>query len=229
MNAEKPARNWLRLIEISDPDGREWAEAYRRSGFHEKIRSTQDALLLMQAGRTDKATGILSPIAALCAENGEDENLTSILNIVRRYYYAVIAYYHYSSGNLEAAWSSLDRAEQAIRCAVGTHPYLVAVAESCIELTIQRARIAREMRDWKLMWSYLWKARDMAANRVPLCTTLTGQEVYYSTISERLSPLGLTDQEAYAWREVVDIDERQSYVDRLIRGVYTLPGFVIDY
>jgi len=228
MKTEKTSRNWLRIIGLGGPEGRTWVETFQRSGTDEMIQSTHEALILLRAGKLDEGAAILDQVAAFCQFNEGDDAPTSILHLLRRHYYSVAAYRHYCFGDFSSAWASLDRAEHSLRTVVA-NSFLVVLAESYIDFTIQKARIARSLRNWPLMWRCLWKARDMAENHVPLCSPDPERAIFCSTICDRLSSFELDEEEVCAWREMMDEDVRRSLIERLVREVYTIPGFVIDY
>jgi hypothetical protein len=202
-------------------------EAYRQSRVDELIKMTQESLALLRSGKLEEGRSVLRFVEDQV--KGTTDCGRSICVVLERHYHTVAAFCHYRHEEHAAAWESLEIAGRVVREAIAEHDFLFMLAESFVDFSIQKARVARALRNWPLMWRELWRARSIAANEWPLCVLRDGRAVYVATLCSRLSRLGLDANEMQAWRELVDDELRCGIVERLIREVYTLPGFEIDY
>jgi hypothetical protein len=124
----------------------------------------------------------------------------------------------------------MRRAQWSIAQAVSIAPFLLPLAALSMDVPLKLVQIARARHRWQEMKEKVADVREITADRQPLCILREGTPVYHSSVGEYLRSLsGLDESHDDAVRYLQDPEFRRGVVDRMLYGLYLLPGFVIPY
>jgi hypothetical protein len=220
--------DWPHFVARSGAEGWSWIEEYRRPEFQQIAGAAHQALFLLRGRQLDAARGCLAEAeAGLRSLRGAT---ASILRVVERFYYGVLAFQQYYAGDFDGAAISLDRAHEAVAAAIGDRRFLLPLANHCHELRLHHARVARNRRRWPEMWSHIAEARAMMEDQLPLCVLDDGTAVDFSTLCAFYSTLPeLNADEAEFLAGQLDARLRLQLFERFVQRLCAIPGFVILY
>jgi len=149
--------------------------------------------------------------------------------VAQRLYYPVLAYLQYCEVNFDAAELSLSLADDAVREAIEVHDFLIPLADSGVDFSIQRIRMARRRRRWSEMRREIEILQDKIDDRMPLYALESGKGIYFSVLNDFYRSLPASTEDLEALRHLLDGGRRAGYADQIVQSLYAIPGFVIPY
>lgn len=217
---------WTHFVGRQSAEGRDWVADYAR------VRPIENAcaraLGLLRRRQYDAGFDELSKVEQALEPIGAGQEVTR--HVLDRWYYGVLAYYHYCKEAFDRAETLMTAAHQAVASAISRGRFLMPLANHCHEFRLHKARIARNRRDWPAMRRYVDQVRDMMEDRRPFCDLDDGSPVYLSSIRDFYRSLGaLTPSETQALSSLLDDQRRRLLFERFVHRLYVLPGFVIPY
>ena len=219
--------NWGGMIAAGGAEGRAWLESYRRAQGSIPLW-VRESLGLLRDRRIEEGLELLHRARARWMPLRATD--PAVFHVLGRFYHGGIAYYFYCVEDFARAERRMRRAQWSIAQAVSTAPFLVPFAALCMDVPLKLVQIARARRRWREMKERVAEVREITADRRPLCTLRDGTPVYHGSVGEYLSSLpALDESHAEAARYLQDAEYRREAVDRMLRGLYLLPGFVISY
>jgi hypothetical protein len=219
--------DWAAMIAASGAEGRSWLDSYQRSqgklGFwvleslgRLRDRRIEEALELLQRARAQWIP--------LRATN------PSVFHVLGRFYYGSIAYYFYCIEDFARAEQRMRRARWSIAQAASAAPFLLPFTPLCMDIPLKCVQIARARHRWSEMKEKVAEVRETAADRRALCTLRDGTAVYHSSVGNYLRSLpSLDESHDNAVRYLQDPEFRCEAIERHLRRLYLLPGFMISY
>ena len=217
----------LSFIARSSADGRRWVAEYKRVGSTALEVKANLALARLRESRIEQGRALLAEV-----RRGLDHLETedpSILQITSRWYFSVLAYFHYLSRNLETADECLGHARDAIRGAIELQSILLPFAHHCADFELQRARIDRNRRRWVAVRAHIRAVREMHEGTRPYCVLQNGRALDLARLRNFYLRLALSREDRRLLRSLLDDSLRQFMVDRMIRSFFTRLGPVIPY
>jgi hypothetical protein len=222
------AFDWPHFAARSGEEGRRWIEEYRRPEFQRIAGAAHQALFLLRGRQLDAGRARLAEAeAGLRSLQGAT---ASILRVIERFYFGVLAFQQYCDEDFGGAAASLHRAHEAVAAAIGDRRFLLPLANHCHELRLHHARVARNRRRWPEMWSHIAAARAMMEDQLPLCVLADGTAVHFSTLGAfygTLPELNVEELEFLAGQ--LDARLRLQLFERFVGRLCAIPGFVIPY
>jgi hypothetical protein len=217
------------FVALSGEEGRKWVEEYQQPRCQQVVLATKQALVELRTW--DVASGRALLDGARSALGSTCEASPSVMFVLQRWYYGVLAFFQYCIEDFGAAGESLSRAQEAITSAIGSRRFLLPLANHCYEFRLHHARIARNRQRWSEMWSHVEQARGMADGRLPLCSLADGTPVALSTLAAYYCSLeaALSEEEKEFLAGEIDPEQRLWRFDLYVQTVCNLPGFVIPY
>jgi hypothetical protein len=217
---------WLGLVRRSGPEGRRWADAYRR--WEPVAALNAECLRLLHAGAFAQGSDLLARFRAeVDAASAADPATRAVLE---RWYEAVHGYRLYALGRYRAADAAMRRAADAVARAVFHLPALLPLVHHCHEFRLHRARISRNRRRWQEMWGHVEEVRGMFEGRRPYCLLPDGRAVGLAELQAFYAAAGpLEGEEREAAVQVLDDAERMRGLDAFVHRMCRIPGFVIPY
>lgn len=212
--------SWKDFVCLSGPAGRSWINDYER--FHDVDRACWDALIALRKRNLEVGRQLLDHAHAVSYEAPD-----SIRWILERWVFGAEAYYHYCLNDFDRAELDLDRAQRGVISAVGALSFLLPLANHCEDFELQKARCARQRREWEMMRRHIETARDMATSRRPLCVLDDGCSIFARTVQQFYISFDLSAEEQRTVEPLIDDDARLRELERNVRAIYLLPGFVI--
>jgi hypothetical protein len=232
-SGSRPARkrfDWAYLVAAGGERGRAWLEEFRLAGGFDLAAAASDALDLLRRRRLDEGRQRLADIDRRLAELETEGCAAAIVHVVRRWYFAALAYEPYVAEDFDGAEHTMRRAHAAVVAALEAERALLPLASHCHEFRIQRARIARGRRRWREMWGHIEAVREMLAGRAPLCTLAGGEEIDYAALAAHYQPLAAhDDEEGTVIGALLDPRLRLRGFERNLHWVYAPAGFLIPY
>lgn len=226
--AKAGGHQWPHFVARSGPEGKKWMEEY---GIEERLRltdMTQEALQRLRRQQIREGKELLDHAQSRLERL--DGVPASVLLVMKRFYWAALAYYHYCVDDIDLAEQHLERAHQAVVSAIEAAPFLLPLALHAHEFRLQHARVARYRRRWSEMRERLQEVRAMLEDRIPLCTLSDGRPVYFSTVVDFLRAIpSLDPEEIESLRFFLDAEYRHECIDLSLMSLYVLPGVVIHY
>lgn len=243
-------RTWLHAASIAGPEGRRWVEGFQASAYFAGLEDLRVALVYMregdiEAGRAalDRCERLLEEGAAPAsasdgsasqaqdsASNGEDSFAEdSFAKVFERFLCGIIAYDRFRAHDYDGAMAALARGERAALEALGEHRFLLTMANIFCEFCVQRARVAREQRDWPALERYLETARQMVISRQPLCVLEDGEEVFVVTIARFFERFELDESDR---EKIAEFHDEDFLTRRFDKFIYRLPmprDFVVPF
>jgi hypothetical protein len=219
--------DWAAMIAASGAEGRAWLDSYRRDQGSITLW-VRESLGLLRDRRIDEGFELLRraraqwlPLRALSP---------AVFYILGRFYYGGIAYYSYCAGDFVQAERRMRRAQWSIAQAVSIAPFLLPFTALCMDVPLKLVQVARARHRWAEMKEKVAEVREITADRQPLCTLRDGTAVYHASVGEHLRSLsGLDKSNDEAVQYLQDPEFRREVIDRMLCGLYLLPGFLIPY
>lgn len=219
---------WDLFVARSGEEGARWVAEYFDSGWDDLRLRVVEAVTLLRRQRIEAARERLQG-----AQEGMqklDPAYPDRTAVLRRFFLAANAYYHYMIGDYEGATENANGAHEAVEEAIRHQPLLLPLAHHCIEFQFLHTRIARAQRHWDAVRQCIDRILATANDRRPLCHYDGGQPLYLSALYDYLLTLPLlTDEEREGFKQLVERQARRETWDLLVRQVYALPGLVIPY
>ncbi|HEX6039513.1 hypothetical protein [Longimicrobium sp.] len=216
---------WYDLVGLTGDEGSRWVAEYSR--LNGEMALILDAVPLLRRGRLDEGRSMLDQAwDGVRAAHVAD---VSVLDVAERWYLGAVGYDHYCRGEMEAADARMAGAVRAVARAVARRPFLLGLADEAVELTVHRARIARNACRWSEMHAYVDQALGMREGTVPYLELPGGGSVNLADVQGWLESLPVPAHAQPLRPHLQRPDERRRSTDRFVRDVLRLPGFVIQH
>jgi hypothetical protein len=226
--AQGGGHQWSHFVIRSGPEGKRWMEEYENEERLRLTDMTQRALQLLRRQQIAEGKELLDHVESRL--DRLDGVPASVLLVMKRFFWAALAYYHYCVDDAALAEQNLERADQAVVSAVEAAPFLLPLALHAHEFRLQHARVARYRRRWSEMRERLQEVRAMLEDRIPLSVLSDGTPVYFSTIVTFLNAIPSLDaEEIESLRFFLDGTYRRDCIDLIFMSLYVQPGVVIHY
>ncbi|HEX8274252.1 MAG TPA: hypothetical protein VF615_16570 [Longimicrobiaceae bacterium] len=214
---------WRELVALSGAEGRAWSAKYEESEQAVGV-VLERALRLLRKGNIEEGRALLRQV---------DEHrwqirpeLPGIFHVLGRFYHGEIAYYEYQLGNMAGAHRELDEAALSVQRAIETHDFLFPIAPLMVDIPLQKARIARRVRDWPAMERYLRSVYEMQVGDSPLCILTDGTVISYQFLEDRFKLLDLEERHRVVIEEKLGLRARLREFRHLGVKLYALPKLV---
>jgi hypothetical protein len=219
-------QQWHHFVARSGPEGKRWVEEYGIEQRLQLAEMTERALQQLRGQQIRAGKELLEEVESRL-ERLEGAP-SSVLLVMKRFFWATLAYYHYCIDDLDRAEQTLDLAHQAVVSAIEAAPCLLPLALHCHEFRLQHARIARRRRRWSEMREHLQTVRAMLEDRIPLCILSDGRPIYLSALTGSLRSIPSLDlEEIESLRFFLDEEHRRECIGASLMSLYVLPGVVI--
>jgi hypothetical protein len=219
--------NWAAMVAASGTEGRSWLESYRRDQGNITLW-VRESLERLRNQRIDEGLELLRRARIQWLPLRTTSPV--VFHALGRFYYGGIAYYFYRVGNFVQAERRMRQARWSIAQAISIAPFLLPFGALSMDVPLKLVQIARARHRWPEMKEKVAEVREITADRQPLCTLRDGTSVYHSTIGEHVRSLwSLDESHEEATRYLQDPEFRREVIDRILRGSYLLPGFMISY
>lgn len=220
--------SWLRMARLSGDEGDQWVTAFMDTPLPRLIVLLDKALDLLRRNEVERGRQILEHVDEQMAalENGAG-NLPLIVPM--RWTLGIEAYLHYLDQRYDKALETLDRAEAIVKQVLETYGFLTDMALAGKDFTVQRARVARNQRDWQAMESSLARARGMISGEIPLLELSDGREVFVDTVIDHYRRCRLNEEERQALEYYFDTDRNLGLFDRQTWRISFPSGFIVPY
>ncbi len=224
IDSHREELNWLQFIALGSEEGRRWSEEYRQVAGLDQ--TAFEALLLLRQRQLEAGHSLLEEVRQRLGETKLPR--ASMMHVLRRWYFSVIAYYYYCRGDFDLADEALAAAADAIRAAIEEDSFLLPLANFCHEFSLQRIRIAKNRNHFEVKRS-IQVAQDMLDDRLPLCVLQDGTAINFSSLGEFYSAVSIPDEHERGMVQFfVDRDRRLRNLDRFIASIF-LTLLVIQY
>jgi hypothetical protein len=216
---------WYDLVRLTGGEGARWVSEYGH--LNDELAQIMTAVPLMRRGKLAEGRAILVGVKeGIRAAEVADP---SILDVAERWYRGALGYYHYCSGDLDEADREMAAACDAIVRAIARRPFLLGIADEAVELVVHRARIARNRCRWSEMHAHIDAALGMREGTVPYFVLPDGACVDLAAVRRWLDELPVPAGAQPVRAELQDPEQSRRSVDRFVRDVLRLPGFVIQH
>ena len=219
--------NWFHFIALSGREGREWVQEYRQPEHLKLTEEISRALELLRKRQIDVAGDLLRKSEVSLAKIAP--SCESVLLVLERIYYPVLAYYHYCIDDFEAAEDALAAAGNALRRGVMLNRFLTPLVDSFIDFTFQRARIARNRRRWGEIQHHLESVRGMIEDKLPFCRLCDGTAIGLTALRSFYRAIPLTEEDRASVSYVLDDGVLQSVFETTATDIYCQIGLLIPY
>lgn len=220
--------HWLHFIAKSGEEARAWVDELTELGGWEITGTLEQALTALRTSQLDRGRELLDA-AWQRIEELPDRAPRSMVPALERWFFAAKAYERHCREDYDGALALLDRADRAVCSAIEQADFLLPLADHCYDFRLQRARVARNARQWDQMKRHIRVGREMMENRCPLCT-VQGREIYLEDIDRfyRTVP-ALSPEEREFLERLLSGRFRGPRFESFVVRIYALPGFVIPY
>lgn len=219
--------SWYHFTALSGPEARRWIGELHSGECRRIQEDVELALLLFRRRQLAEADALLGDV---------DERLRGFAeadakgHVLRRFYLGSLAYGDYVRGDLDAAERASIAAGEEVRRAIELQRFLLPLAHHCHEFLLQRARIARNRRDWAAMRRLVAEVEEMLRGRRPYCVLADGTAIGVREVVAFCAAIpGLGEAELAHIHALTDgragLRLFRSFVGRL----YALPGMVVPY
>jgi hypothetical protein len=217
--------NWFHFITLSGDEGRRWVDEYRQPERRAVAGEISRALELLRKRQVVIAGDLLKQLAAPLAETPS----VTVRLVLERMYHPVLAYYHYCAEDFDAAEEALEAACEALRKAILMSWFLVPLADSFIDFTFQRARIARNRRRWSELRCHLQTVHDMMHDRLPFCRLADGTAIDLTALRRFYGSIPLSDEDLASVSYVLEDEVLESMFELTAADIYCQIGLLIPY
>ena len=213
--------DWLHFAERCGPDGSQWAGNYREHWSTMELGNR--TLQLLREGKLEDGEKALQEfIAEVEKVSCKPDSVRAVLD---RYRHGIEGYYFYVRKEFAPAQQSMRLAHDAVARALSTSDCLLMLAGHCQEFCMHQARIARNQHRWPEMQARIAEARAMMWDRLPLCETENGKQIWWSNFRPFFDALApLTDEEIRVANTLLDPQERERLFDKFVRGMLRSQG-----
>lgn len=231
MGANKPIREnrhgLFYYVALTGRAGTDWVSAYRSHQAMDLTRLSEASVQLMRRGRLDEAESKLRRVAEHRQAVADGSPVHGA--VLDRFYLGAQAYLVYSRGDLETADVLITRSSSAIERSIQLCPFLFPFAHQCVELRLQRARIARNRQRWNEMSDHADACQGMAEGTAPLCFLADGSRLDYDEMARLYRNDCGVDPEDPALQGMLDPDHRRRVLYETLRFIYAFNETVIRY
>ena len=220
---------WYHFVPASGPEGRDWYDEYRRSGWEALCQRIDVSVALMRRRKIDAGKALLDECRAPFEAPEARSASRTVAGIAEEGYFGALAYFQYHRGQYDAARDALNNAANRIAEVVAKAPYLVTFTTKCYDFCLHRARIARGEAHWPEMWTRVQEGREMLAGERPLCrsdhgaTYIADAEGFFQAITPA------DDLERRALDILRDRNSMIATYEKRALGATMPPGVVVDY
>ena len=214
---------WRELVAVSGAEGRAWSAKYEESDNVVGV-ALERALRLLRKGNIEEGRTLLRQVDEHRRQIRPE--LPGIFHVLGRFYHGEMAYYEYQMGNMAGAHRELDEAALSVQRAIETHDFLFPIAPLMVDIPLQKARIARRLRDWMGMERHLQAMYEMEVGDSPLCVLTDGTIVSYQFLEDRFKSLDLNERQRHAVESRLDRRTRLREFRHLGVKLYALPKLV---
>ena len=224
--------SWLRMARLSGEEGDQWVTAFMATPLPRLIVLLDKALGLLRRNEVERGRKILQHVDEKMAEleqAAEADDQAMPLIVPMRWTLGIEAYLHYLDRRYDKALETLDRAESIVKRVLATYGFLTDMALAGKDFTVQRARVARNQRDWAAMDNALGQARGMVAGEVPLLRLEDGREIFIETVVDHYRQCRLNEVEREALEYYFDTDRNLGLFDVQTWQINFPSGFIVPY
>lgn len=219
--------NWFHFIALSGEEGHEWVREYRQPERLALAGEISRALELLRKRQIDIARDLLQDLEIPLREVvAPCETVHLVLD---RIYYPVLAYYHYCVEDYDAAEEALETAGNALRRGILLRRFLMPLADSFIDFTFQRARIARSRHRWVDLQHHLALVGGMTEGRIPFCRLCDGTPIDLAALRSFYLSMPLTDEDRESASYVLQDGILQSIFETTAMEICCQIGLLIPY
>ncbi|MEM1178512.1 MAG: hypothetical protein AAGM22_09215 [Acidobacteriota bacterium] len=220
--------SWLFLhaATLAGEEGRAWADAFTRGPYLEGLTRVQAVLVTLRKGDFEAGR---REVQDLEKELDHVDVDPSHRLVFERFYSGALAYLRFIERDFDGAVAALERGENAAVEVMDQHPFLVSLAIVFSDFTVQRARVARNRRDWDRLRELLETARGMVTGRRPLCTLSNGEPIFSKHLATFFDEIAVSQQDRLS---VEKFKNPEVLWGRLETQVYQIPvpsGFVVPF
>lgn len=222
--AECPPRyRWFDLVQMTGTEGRRWVAEYAR--VHPVVTQVLEPLEPLRKGDLRAGGELLRRAEELMeSTHVEHESLRALMD---RWYLGVAGYAHYAHEEYDAADACMRRAAERLRDALAAEAFLAAMADDVFELTLHRARIARNRMRWAEMWEHLETGAALREGRLAYGITPGGAPVMVGSLVDWFGALPVPLEAQPLVPHLQDPAERRRNTEGSLRAIVRLSGFVI--
>lgn len=219
--------NWFHFIAMSGEEGSRWVEAYRQPEYRHLTGEISRALQLLRKRQIETGGDILRKVAdPLRSLPPSCETIGLVLD---RIYHPVLAYYYYCIEDYDAAEQALEAAGSALRRAILLRRFLLPLVDGFIDLTFQRARIARNRQRWVEARDCLRKVDGMIQGELPFCRLSDGTAIDLAGLRHFYNLLPLAEEDRMMASYVFDDNILRSVFEKTEAEIYCQIGLLIPY
>lgn len=201
---------WLLFAERVGHEGAAWTAAFQK--YAPVMRVGNRGLKFMRLRQVEEGYNLLQQAKDMM--DSHEEIPASMLSVLNRYYYGILAYYSYCIEDFDLASHQLTLAEEWVVRAVSEAKCLLLLSFDCQEFCLHQARIAYKQGRWDEMHGWFGRARAMALNEEPLCKTRNGESIFFSSFDGFLDSLRpLTAEEEDLALDFTDLGRRIQFFD----------------
>jgi hypothetical protein len=219
--------NWFRFIALSGEEGDKWVQEYRQPECRRLTGEISQALELLRKRQIEAGGDLLLKVVDPLRNLTHSHETIGL--VLERIYNPVLAYYYYCIEDLDAAEEALEVAGGALQRAILLRPFLVPLADSFIDFTFQRARIARNRQRWVETRNYLSKVDGMIQGKLPFCRLSDGTEIDLAVLRHFYSLLPLAEEDRLLANYVFDDNILRSVLEKTEAEIYCQIGLLIPY
>ncbi|MEM8933511.1 MAG: hypothetical protein AAGE94_20135 [Acidobacteriota bacterium] len=171
----------LHFVALTGAPGKAWVDAFLDHEAAEAMRACESAVRLVRRHRRRAAEDLLVGVEARRAVIADDS--PTYAAVLDRFYLAAVAYLDFLDHRWQVADRGIRLASAAIERSLQLCPLLFPYADHCLELRVQRARIARNRLDWSDVSDHLAECFAIAESRAPLCRWADGSPFAYADMT----------------------------------------------
>lgn len=220
---------WYHFVPASGPDGRDWYDEYRRSGWEALSQRIDVSVDLMRRRKIDAGKALLDECRGPLEAPEVRSSSRAVAGVVEEAFFGALAYFHYHRGQFDAARDALDRAADLIAEVVADAPCLITFTTKCYDFCLHRARIARSEALWQEMWTCVQQGREMLTGERPLCCSDHGAMYIGDAEAFFQAATPADDIERRALDLLRDRDSMIATYEKRALGATMPPGVVVDY
>jgi len=219
--------NWFHFVAMCGEEGSRWVEEYRQPECRQLTGEISRALELLRKRQIeaggDHLRKVADPLRSLTP------SCETIGLVLERIYHPVLAYYYYCIEDYDAAEEALEAAGSALRRAIQLRRFLLPLVDSFVDLTFQRARIARNRQRWVEASNFLRKVDGMIQGELPFCCLSDGTAIDLAGLRHFYSLLPLTEEDRAMASYVFNGNILRSVFEKTEAEIYCQIGLLIPY
>lgn len=215
------------LVGATGDEGRAWLEQGQRPDVAKVETTSARALALLWERRVEPANALLRTARADLSDLQSVPR--SLIHWLTRRLCGVEAYYFYCTGDFERAKQALHEFGEALRATLLQDRFLLPLANDCMDIHLNRARIARNAGRFREMCEHIAISREVIASRLPLCELADGTKVDYALLTLHCDVLSARGEDARKAAEECKFGDpmyRRRGFDRLVQHLYVGSGML---